>query len=413
MELWSFWLPGALITLSVAALIALAFLRGARERAGAAGPRAVSVYSAQLREIERDVSRGLVPAAEAERLRTEIARRLLEADRQQPEVEARAPVSARWLGLALVPLTVAAAIMLYTREGAPLYPGQPLVQRHAEAIEARAARPSQAELEAEWLASPDRRPGPKPEADFATLMERLREALAGRPQDLQGHQLLASNEAMLGNHAAAAAAQRRVIELLGDAVTLADRVMMLELLVRAAGGVVSAEAERVIETILRVDPRNGPARYYTGLMLAQTGRPDLTFSLWRALLEDSTADAPWVPHLRATLEELALVAGVRYTLPPAAAQAARGPSGDDIAAAAELSEDERAAMIGGMVEGLAARLARQGGSAEEWARLIGALGVMGQIDRARAIWAEARLVFADRPDDLAVVAEAARGLGME
>ena len=37
-----------------------------------------------------------------------------------------------------------------------------------------------------------------------------------------------------------------------------------------------------------------------------------------------------------------------------------------------------------MVEGLAERLASEGGSAEEWARLIFALAQLGDADRARA-----------------------------
>ena len=101
---------------------------------------------------------------------------------------------------------------------------------------------------------------------------------------------------------------------------------------------------------------------------------------------------------------------MRYTLPPEGASG-RGPSAADMQAAAEMSEEERQQMIGGMVEGLAARLAASGGPAQDWARLIGALGVLGQTDRARGIWAEARLAFADRPEDLALIDAAARAQG--
>ena len=51
------------------------------------------------------------------------------------------------------------------------------------------------------------------------------------------------------------------------------------------------------------------------------------------------------------------------------------------------------------------------GSPVEWARLINALGVLGQADRARGIWAEARQVFADQPDALAQIEAAARQQG--
>jgi cytochrome c-type biogenesis protein CcmH len=64
-------------------------------------------------------------------------------------------------------------------------------------------------------------------------------------------------------------------------------------------------------------------------------------------------------------------------------------------AAEAMSADDRQAMIQGMVEGLATRLATEGGPPEDWARLIAALGVLGQTERARAILSEARTVFPD------------------
>ncbi|MCC5971745.1 MAG: c-type cytochrome biogenesis protein CcmI [Pararhodobacter sp.] len=417
MEFWSFWIPAALITLVTAALVTLGFWRGMRlrEGQGEAAPvtekREMRVYAQQLREIERDLARGLVATDEADRLRTEIARRLLDADRTARAPVVPAPAAARWLGLALVVLSVAVAGLVYLRAGSPMYPDQPLTQRHAEAARMHAERPSQSELEAEWATSPQRTAPPEADDEFLALLAQLRSALETRPLDLQGHRLLARNEANIGNHAAAAAAQRRVIELLGDDATTGEYVVLAEQMILAAGGVVSPEAERVVESILRRDPRNGAGRYYTGLMFAQTGRPDLTFRLWRALLDESHPDAPWVPHIRSTIEDLSAIAGVRYTLPPLAAQGARGPSDDELAAAMELSDEERAAMIGSMVEGLSMRLATGGGNAGEWARLISALGVLGQNERARAIWAEARTVFADQPDQMRVIEEAARGAG--
>ena len=417
MDLWLFLLTAGAMVLIAGVLIGLGFLRGAQARAEAVGDgappkREMQVYAAQLREIERDVARGTVSEEEAARLRTEIARRLLEADRAKRVAIDRAPPAMRRIGLALIPVIALIAGVTYWHWGAPGYPDLPLAQRHAEAAQMRAARPSQAELEAEWAANPQRPALGEPDAEFATLLERLREVLETRPLDIEGHRLLARNEANIGNIAAAAAAQARVVELAGAEVALGDQVLLAEFMVLAAGGVVSPEAESVLERILRRDPTNGLARYYTGLMFAQTGRPDLTFRLWRGLLDDSRPDAPWVPHLRATLPDLAQIAGVRYQLPPPEASGARGPSQSDMQAAMDLDPEARAQMIGGMVEGLAARLAASGGPAEDWARLIAALGVLEQSDRARAIWAEAQRLFADQPEGLAQIEAAARGAGV-
>ena len=77
-----------------------------------------------------------------------------------------------------------------------------------------------------------------------------------------------------------------------------------------------------------------------------------------------------------------------------------------------MSDEERTEMIRGMVDRLSDRLATTGGSAEEWTRLIGALGVLGDADQAALIWQNAKDVFGDRPNDLAIVRGAARKLGI-
>lgn len=420
MVFWTFWLPAAALTLMALGLAALGLLRGARADTADAPEerRELRIYADQLREIERERERGLIDPAEAERLRLETARRLLDADRALAGLPAgQAPRGMRRLSLALIPLAAVLGAVIYASRGVPFYPDRPLAARHAEAANLRAARPGQAELVAAWAASPLREADPEPDPDFVALMEQLRAALASRPLDLTGHQLLAQNEARLGRFPEAAQAQARVVALLPAGTPseqeVAERIRHVQFLIAAAGGLVSPEAEDELEAILRRDPQNGFARFFVGVMFEQTGRPDLTFQIWRRLLDDSPPDAPWVPDLRAGLEPLAALAGVRYTLPPEAAMGLRGPSAEDIEAAGEMDADERAAMIGGMVEGLSARLAAQGGPPADWGRLIQALSVLGQTERARAIWTEARLVFADDAPALAQIAAAARAGGLD
>jgi len=421
MEIWTFWVPAGVITLIVAVLGVLGLTRGARAvGAGDGARRGMKVYADQLREIERDLARGVIAADEAERLRTETARRLLEADRahgrQAAGATGRAPAPMRVLALALIPAALAVAALVYVWQGAPLYPDRPLVTRHAEAEALRAARASQAELEARWMAAPEREPLPEPDAELVALMERLRATVTERPNDLTGARLLAQNEARLGRFAEAAEAQRRVVALLPEGTPrdqgLGELVRLAQFQIAAAGGLVSPETDQVLETILRLDPQNGFARFFLGVMFDQTGRPDRTFHLWRRLLDDSQPDDPWVGDLRANLPILAAVAGVRYTLPPEEAIGQRGPSREQIAEAQEMDPEDRAEMIGSMVEGLAARLASSGGPAEDWARLIRALGVLGQTDRARAIWAESRNVFAAQPAAMALIDTAAHEGGL-
>ena len=65
-----------------------------------------------------------------------------------------------------------------------------------------------------------------------------------------------------------------------------------------------------------------------------------------------------------------------------------------------------------MVAQLSERLANEGGSAQEWAQLIGALGVLGDTERAGAIWGEAQTVFAADADGLAMIRASAKRAGV-
>ena len=69
-------------------------------------------------------------------------------------------------------------------------------------------------------------------------------------------------------------------------------------------------------------------------------------------------------------------------------------------------------MIAGMVSQLEARLAQQGGTPDEWARLISSLVVIGNTDQARAIWTEAQTRFASQPEALEIVRQGAVQAGL-
>ncbi|MEH6774303.1 MAG: c-type cytochrome biogenesis protein CcmI [Cereibacter changlensis] len=404
-----FWAVTALIGLGVAAILIATLLRAAT----AAEPAAafdMRVYRDQLREVDRDLARGIIGAEDAERLRAEVSRRVLEADRALATApqRGRGPGAISVAGAALVALLLAGAFGLYLRLGAPGYSDMPMAARIADADAAYRDRPDQAALEAEFAALPQAELPNGADPKFLELMERLRTAVAERPTDVQGQELLARNEAALGNFAAASAAQRQVIALTSPRDSAEDHAALAELMILAAGGIVSPEAEVALTAALQRDPENGTARYYSGLMLAQTGRPDMAFRLWRGLLEGSRPGDPWYEPLRAQIPDLAWRAGVDYQLPAPTA----GPSAEDLQAAEGMSDEDRQAMIEGMVTQLNDRLATQGGTAEEWAQLIGAYGVLGQTERATAIFAEAQTRFEGREADLALIRAAADRAGV-
>ena len=399
-----FWAVTFLIAAAVALPLLAAVLRG--QASGVDGAASdVAVYRDQLKEIERDLARGVLTEAEAEAVRVEVSRRLLDADRRQGEAVASGS-GARGVAAGLVVMgLLGGGWALYDRIGAAGYRDLPIEARLEAIDRAAAERPSQEEAEA--MAAPNMPLPPVVDPSFEELMERLRAAVAERPDDVQGLTLLAQNEARLGNFVAAREAQMRLLDLKGNQATVGDLQLALDVLVYGAGGYVSPEAEAVIRQLLAIAPGDGAGRYYAGLMLAQTGRPDQAFPIWRRLLEEGPGDAPWVPVIRSEIAAVARDAGVEYAPP-----ALPGPSAGDVAAAEDMSAEDRQEMIQGMVEGLAGRLASEGGTAEEWARLITALSVLGETERAETILAEARQVFWDDAAGLGQIEAAAERAGL-
>ncbi len=404
----TFWVLISLTAALIAGLLGFTMLRGRRSEEPIAAYD-LRVYREQLAGVDRDLARGVIGAEDAERVRNEISRRILAADaKMRADTQSEGPgraVSA--VSIALVGLVlIGGALVIYRQMGAVGYPDMPLAQRIEFAQELRENRLEQAEAERQS-------PGfEKPVLDegYAALLQRLRDTVAQRPDDLQGHILLAQHETNAGNFKEGYQAQARVIALSGDQVTGEAYADLAEMMILAAGGYVSREAEDALTQALNRAPDLGPARYYWGQLLAQTGRPDQAYVVWVEALRDAPANAPWADAIRFQIDEMAFRAGVFN--PPDFAAAAPGPSDEDVQAAADLTPEERQEMIVGMVENLSDRLATDGGSAEEWARLIAALGVLGQTERAQAIHEEALATFAQDDAALQMIAAAARQAGI-
>ncbi|WP_439105372.1 c-type cytochrome biogenesis protein CcmI [Celeribacter marinus] len=399
----TFWIIALVIALLAAAPLALAFrrARGLGRLDTSKADVEMSVYRDQLSEVDRDFERGVFSPEDAKRAKLEISRRLLETDAARPASHSGDGKASLLGALALGGVIISAGLWLYSDLGAPNYEDLPLSRRFEMAAQARADRPAQ--IEAEATARPAAAIQ-EPDARHLELLEKLRSALIERPDDLQGYMLLARNEAVVGNYKEAYTAQQEVVRLKAAAATADDYADLADMMILAAGGFVSPEAENALSKALSLDPQNGPAIYYSGLMFAQTGRPDMTFRLWSGLLSSSAPDAPWVPPVRAQIEAVAQAAGVKYTLPPLSdGGALNGPTAEDIENAADMTPQERQEMIRGMVEGLSARLANSGGTAEEWSRLISSLAMLGEMDRATAIWKEAQVIFGATPEAMAIV----------
>lgn len=380
----SLWFILSLMT--AAAMFAVLWPLG--RRLGGAGASAAAVYRDQLDELERDQASGLIAPAEAEGARAEIGRRLIAAA-DAADGEASTPPAAQIARrrrlvacgiLALLPLGAAA---IYGSLGSPGLPGAPLASRATGPLETRS---------------------------LDALVTQVEAHLAKNPEDGRGWEVLGPVYMALGRFDDAVKARANALRLLG--ATAAREADHGEALTAAANGVVTADARAAFDRAVALDPKHAGARYMLGIAAEQDGRHEQAASIWRALLADAPANAPWAKAVQAALARVepsgstAVASAGSAEGTPVSAVRAPGPSADDIANAQNMPAQDRAAMVRGMVDRLATRLQQDGSDFDGWLRLVRAYVVLGEPEKAKAAVTGARQAAAEdagkvhRVDDL-------------
>jgi cytochrome c-type biogenesis protein CcmH len=409
----------------------------------------IAVYRDQLQEVERDLKDGRIDAAQAESARVEVRRRILAAGSPQPA--AGAGLSGRERSFAIVGATAVVAVgsaILYAAIGNPELaalrsPPSSMLSfadgGRTETMTQRGALPPQ-HPPLDGLAGGPGGPASldggeaEPQTGLPTVEEmirRLAARLARNPDDIEGWRTLGWSYLNLGRFDEAAAAYAKAIEHNpGNAELEGGRI---EALVGAANGVVTREARAALGELLKRDPGNVRARYFAGLASEQDGDKAGAVSMWTALLNDAGAGAPLdetlASDLRSRVRDLKRDMGINsadgdpapagrphpslaQNGPPAGRPAGNGPTPQDVQAAAAMPPADRAAMIRGMVEGLASRLERAPRDADGWIRLIRARIVLGEGELAKQALARGLAAFADDAGERDRVAAAARELGI-
>ncbi len=360
---WALAIPLAIIAGLFVALAA----RGASADPAPEAEGALAVYRDQLAEIGRDRDRGLIGGPEAEAATIEVQRRMLRAGRDAAQ-EVRAPVGRGAILAAAIAVPLAGGA-LYAVTGAPEVPSVSLAERADE--RERMGR-------AQGLA--------------ATLARRIDEAgAAAEPGDrIQLAQLLSS----LGRHSEAADALATV--LAEDDAPSGAITLWVEARLAAANGAMGPAERAAVDRAVRADPLNPAASFYLAYALETEGNvPAARDVLVRRLSVEPVAP-PWAPAFLAGIDRL----GARLGLPPADASALvgsapaglvrRGPTAQEAQAAQDMSPEDREAMIRGMVDGLAARLADAPDDPAGWLQLARARAVLGEPAAAREALARAR-----------------------
>ncbi len=353
----------------------------------------IAVYQDQLKEVDRDLERNLLDQDQAEAIRTEIKRRMLDAMPQDsgisPSVAVPSPFQRRALIAAIVVLLPLGAFSLYFYLGVPGLPGVPFAERTAPA-------------KTPVISDRDR----KLLGDLAARMEKS-------PDNVDGWLLLGRSYSSLGLYTKAVNVYKRALKLAPGRVDI--RSDYGEALVLAAKYVVSADAEEIFTGVLKTDPLDFRARYYLGLARAQHGDVAGAVQDWFDILAVAPKDAPW----RASVKKVIAAAakGINLDLsklkPSAKAlelakisvaksvgSPVKEPTSSDVSAINAMPKDKRDALILSMVKRLATRMENNPDDAEGWRRLARAYEVLGRTEDAKQARARA---------DIAANAGAAKG----
>jgi cytochrome c-type biogenesis protein CcmH len=355
------WVYVGLMT--VAALAAVLWPLWRRRAASASGTD-VAVYRDQLQEIDRDLSLGLIPAAEAEAARVEVSRRLLAAS--QAGEPAPAVAGGGWqrnfiAGLAVLVLTIGAA-GLYLRVGSPLMASE------------------SAPAKAEATATIDR------------LVAQAEEYLTKNPRDARGWEVLAPVYMRVGRYSDSANAWRNTIQLAGEN---ADRLANLgEALTAESGGIVTADAKDAFTRAVALDQTTVTARFYLGVAAEQDGQASEATKLFKQLIADSPPNSPWLPEVRTALARVEGKPDGAQLKPLARLNPQAQPSGTPVGGPQDPS-------VLAMVGRLAERLKQDGSDPDGWVRLVRSYGVLNDEAKKQGAIDDARKALAGDAERLA------------
>jgi len=274
----TFWASTGTLTVAVLFILLFPLFRRPNQEVGRAS-YGVHVFSEQLKEVERDVERGLLSTDQEAVARYEIERRLLAAAETGEAAEGpgigRFP---RWAAVTGVALALPAGILsIYLSIGSPHSPDKPLAERTEEL---------------KWAAKA---------SQFESMINKLADRLKDNPGDTKGWVMLGRSYNALGRMRESADAYLRAYGLDPENPMIA--VNYGEALVYANEGHVSKTAREAFETALKLEPDNLKGRFFLGFAKAQNA-DELAeaIEIWTGVERDAPPDAPWLAGLQEQLK---------------------------------------------------------------------------------------------------------------
>lgn len=364
---------GAMTFLTVGFVVFPLYWRGAAPQA--ALDTTPAVLTDQLEEVQRDFERGMISENEASAASLEIKRRILAvARRTQPrhrgmKEDARGAI---WLAAVIIPVV---AFAYYAFMGSPEISSLAFADRQAERAEEQRVLELTDQLHARLISEPD----------------------GGASE---GWMLLGQAYYTMGRYTDAAEAFETITRR--ESATSAAFSMLAEALVSAEQGVVTPKAEAAADMAVELDPTNPAGIFYKAIALAQGGEEARAHTLLIDRLKASDGFEPWMESFVAQANRIgAQIGRAPIGLADFAPMMARGsgPSAADVAAAEEMSAEDRGDFIRSMVNRLASRLEDNPDDLDGWLRLANAYTVLGETAQAIAAYEQASDLLSNVPAD--------------
>ena len=352
------------------------------------------IYHRQIKEIDADLARGDVSAEEADALRLEAQRRLLYVTKAKSPESVDMPMQKTHAAVLIAGFVVAGGIGLYVMKGEPSAPSSKVLEpTTALALPAAKTDPSIGSVDA--------------------MINQLQAKLEGDPSNADGWRMLGWSYFNLGRNREAQEAYAKAVSLAPD--NAGYQASYGEAIVATAGGFVTPDALKAFDAALQSDPADPRSRFFKGLALDQSGDSKGALEAWIEMVNSASADADWkfdlVKRIKARAGETGFNLAGRLnneaagsTLAPTAPM----PTTEQVRAAMTMPENDRQAMIEGMVDGLEQRLAATPNDPDGWIRLIRSRMVLGQSAQAQADLKTALNTFSnDAPTRTRIQSEAA------
>ncbi|MHA1179579.1 MAG: c-type cytochrome biogenesis protein CcmI [Alphaproteobacteria bacterium] len=340
----------------------------------------LAVYRDQLAEIESEKAQGLICEPEAEAARTEVARRLIKRSEEQESAGGAGTASVvRRVALYGASALPVIALGIYLAVGSPMLPGNP--------YEARLKAPLE-------------------QASEADLVAKVEAHLRQHPEDGRGWNVIAPVYMRQGKFQQAAEAFERAIRLLDETPERLGGFARATIMARDR--IVTADAQRALERMLELDPKSIEPRVWLAIAKEQEGLLAAAETAYRKLLGEVGSQGPWREILQQRLTNITLQQGGEADLGTAPSAPEIEPG--EMAKYRAMSPQERQEVINQMVDGLSARLKKDGKDLKGWMRLVRAYSVQGRASEASTALADARRNFAGDEKSLAELNALAQSL---